>query len=464
MSNVSDIIQYAIIDLKMLLIILIILSIISSILIYVLTSTFNLELQFMFSNLIIDISAGLALISLLILILRERIRKSEAKKYVSLFIGILLWFSGEIVYTYYQTVLKIDLPYPSYADILWLLGYIFIGYYLYSAFYFWNENKKFSENSVFIIIFFTTILIHLLVYSSIIIYSTDIYLILVNILYHIADGAILIPALILLWNLRSQQTLFIHTTLISLSIILNAFADVGYILSFNLGQNTAIEYAWIWDIIYNFSYILLAGALFWYNKLLQILNKKIDQNIIANKKQLQYPLSEQDKYKTIENNNNNNTSYLYIDKEKIKDTINTLINKSKTEISLLIYVQNKYNYDLIKNFNLLLTDSNNNINNYLKIRVLFDNSINLKLLLSTNYTDLLNTKYRRIVKPLRSDMIVFIIDKEHLIFIDLKQHVDFDQLLVTYSTNNNIISQFYNLFDNLWCLSELKEQHSNYNK
>lgn len=463
MSKVSDIIQYAIIDLKILLIILIILSIISSILIYVLTSTFNLELQFIFSNWIIDISAGLALISLLILILRERIRKSEAKKYVSLFIGILLWFSGEIVYTYYQTVLKIDIPYPSYADILWLLGYIFVGYYLYSAIYFWNKNKKFSENSVFIIIFFTTILIHLLVYSSIIIYSTDIYLILVDILYHIADGAILIPALILLWNLRSQQTLFIHRTLISLFVILNTFADVGYILSFNLGQNIAIEYAWIWDIVYNFSYILLAGALFWYDEVLQILNKKIEQSIIANKKQLQYPLSEQDKSKTIENNNNNNTSYLYIDKEKIKDTVNTLINKSKTEISLLIYVQNKYNYDLIKNLNLLLTDSNTNINNYLKIRILFDNSINLKLL-STNSTDLLNTEYRRIVKPLRSDMLVFIIDKQHLILIDLKQHMDFNQLLATYSTNNNIIFQFYNLFDNLWCLSELKEQHSNYNK
>jgi len=59
--------------------------------VYLLTSsTFNFELQFVFSNWIIDISAGLALVSSVMLILRERIRKSEAKKYVSLFIGILL--------------------------------------------------------------------------------------------------------------------------------------------------------------------------------------------------------------------------------------------------------------------------------------------------------------------------------------------------------------------------------------
>ena len=91
MSKLSDFLHCTIIHLKFLLIILITLSIISSIMVYLLTSsTFNFELQFVFSNWIIDISAGLALVSSVMLILRERIRKSEAKKYVSLFIGILL--------------------------------------------------------------------------------------------------------------------------------------------------------------------------------------------------------------------------------------------------------------------------------------------------------------------------------------------------------------------------------------
>ena len=412
----------------------------------------------MFSNWVIDISAGLALVSSFILILRERIRKSEGKKYVSLFIGLLLWFSAEIVYTYYQTVLRIDIPYPSYADILWLLGYIFVGYHLYSAFYFWNKNKKFSENSVFIITIFTALLVHLLVQSSIITYSTDIYLILVDILYHVADGAILIPALVLLWNLRSEQGLFIHRTLISLFVILNTFADVGYIFSFNLGQTIAIEYAWIWDIVYNFSNILLAGALFWYDKLLQIVNKKIEQSIIANKKQFQYLSEKQDKSKIIDSNNNN-TSYLYIDKEKIKDTINTWIGKARTEISLLIFIQNKNNYNLIKNLNLLLTDFITNNNNS-KIRILFDKPFNLKLLLSTNSTNMENIQYRKIVKSLRSDMIVLIIDNQHLIFIDLKQHMDPNRLLASYSTmiimiiiivvifNFIVCSRIYGLYQN----------------
>jgi hypothetical protein len=467
LSKISDIIHCTIIDLKILLIILIVLSIISSILVYVLTSSaFSLELQFVFSNWVIDISAGLALLSAFIVILREKSRKNEMKKYVSLFVGILFWFSAEIVYTYYQTVFKIDIPYPSYADILWLLGYIFVGYHLYSAFYFWNKNKKFSESSVFIITIFTALLIHLLAQSSIATYSNNTFLILVDILYHTADGAILIPALILLWNLRSEQILFIHRALISLAIVLNTFANVGYIFSFNLGQNIALEYAWVWDIVYNFSYILLAGALFWYDKILQILNKKIEQSIIANKKQLVYLEEKQDKSKIIENNSNSNSnSYLNFDKEEIKDIVNTWIDKAKTEISLVIYVQNEYNYNLIKNLNLLLTDSNININNNLKIRILFDTSSNLKLLLSKNFTtSLLNIEYRKIVKPLGFDILAFIIDNQQLISIDLKQCVNINQSLAIYLTNNNSILRFCNLFDNLWALSELKEQDSKYNK
>jgi hypothetical protein len=465
LNILSDILKCAIIDLKLLLIILIILSIISSILIYLLTSsTFNHELQFVFSNWIIDISAGLALVSSFMLILRERIRKSEAKKYVSLFIGILLWFSAEIIYTYYQTILKIDLPYPSYADILWLLGYIFVGYHLYSAFHFWNKNKRFSENSVFIITIFTALLIHLLVQSSIITYSTNIELIFVDILYHILDGIILIPSIVLLCNLHSEHALFTHRTLISLFVILNTFANIGYIFSFNLGRNIAIEYAWIWDIVYNFSYILLAGALFWYDKLLEILNKNIEQSIIAHKNQFQGLLEKHDKSKIIENNN---TTYLYIDKEKIKDTVNTLISNAKSEILLLIYIQNKYNHNTIKNLNLLFTNSNTNKNNNnnLKIRILFDISYNLKLLLSTRSTDLLNIQYRKIAKSLRSDMIFVIIEHQHLIFIDLKQqYTELNQLLAIYSTNNNSILQFNRMFENLWALSELKEQSDKYNE
>ena len=74
-----------------------------------------------------------------------------------------------------------DIPYPSYADSLWLLGYVFMAHHLYSSFYYWNKKNKFSESSVFIITIFSALLILFLVQSSVITYSNDIYSILVAI-------------------------------------------------------------------------------------------------------------------------------------------------------------------------------------------------------------------------------------------------------------------------------------------
>ena len=455
LDKISDIIQFAYNDLKLLLIILIIFTIISSVLIYLLTSKFSFELQFVYSNWIIDVSAGLSLLSAFILLIRERIRKSIGKKYISLFIGILFWFSAEIIYTYYQTILKIEIPYPSYADILWFLGYIFIGYHLYSAFYFWNQNKKLGENLFFITTIFTALLVNLLVQTSVLSYSNNIYLISVDILYHILDGAILIPSFILLWNLRFDHPLFIHRSLISLFIILNTFANIGYIFSFNLGQNIAIEFAWVWDIVYNFSNILLAVALFWYDKLSSIINKKIEQNMIINKEQFQCLIEKQYKHEILENNPNTSN-----DKEKIKNSMHKLVENSKFEILLLILTQNHHYSNVIKASKLEL--NNLNIDKNVKIRILYNSAHIINLLVSKD-SNLSNIIYRKISNSLVGcDIIAILIDHQNLIIIDLKNYIELDEFFAIYSTNNNDnIAQFYNLFESLWILSELKEQAAN---
>ena len=451
MSKLLDMIRLSNKELKLLLGLLILSSILSSIPFYLLSSASNLELLFMYGNLITIITAGLAVVFSLILILIERKHKSELKKLVSLSLGIFLWFSGEIIYSYYQSVLRIDIPYPSYADIFYLLGYIFVGYYLYSSFYYWNKKNKLSEGSVFIITIFSALLIHFLVQTSIVNYSNNVSATLVDIVYHISDGIILIPAFVILWDLRYKKIFYIHRSLISLSIILNIFANVGYFSTFNAGIDIFLEYAWIWNLLYCLAYILLAGALFWYNKLIQILNKKIGQSIILNKKKLKFLWEKQNIDETIENN-----SYSYLDKENIKDSINTLIFNAKTEISVLICIQNKYNYDfIITILKSLLT--NVEIINNLRTQILFDNKFNFKLLLPKEPPDS-DIQYVNIGKIIDSDMIVFIIDRQHMIFIHLKQDINVNSFLATYSTNSNTIHHFSYFFANLISLSELREQ------
>jgi diguanylate cyclase len=44
--------------------------------------------------------------------------------YLGLFLGMLLWFLGDTAWTIYAIALQIEIPYPSFADILYLAGYV----------------------------------------------------------------------------------------------------------------------------------------------------------------------------------------------------------------------------------------------------------------------------------------------------------------------------------------------------
>ncbi len=44
--------------------------------------------------------------------------------YLGLFLGMFLWFLGDSAWAIYETVLQVEVPYPSFADVLYLGGYI----------------------------------------------------------------------------------------------------------------------------------------------------------------------------------------------------------------------------------------------------------------------------------------------------------------------------------------------------
>ncbi len=74
-----------------------------------------------------DCAAVVALSASITIVFRQRIIKHilSANNKASLFImiGLSLWTSAEITFTYYQLVLNVKNPFPTPADALWLLGY-----------------------------------------------------------------------------------------------------------------------------------------------------------------------------------------------------------------------------------------------------------------------------------------------------------------------------------------------------
>ena len=91
----------------------------------------------------------------------------------------------------------------------------------------------------------------------------DFIAIIVTILYPILDFILIVPSSIILVTLRKDYEHNIPWFLSSLSLLINSIADDGYVNDFVTGNS---ENLWFWELFYITDFIIISGALFWYNK------------------------------------------------------------------------------------------------------------------------------------------------------------------------------------------------------
>jgi hypothetical protein len=84
----------------------------------------------------------------------------------------------------------------------------------------------------------------------------------ITVLYPILDLSLIIPSVIILVNLYHDYQHSIPWVLSSLSLLINAIADTGYVDNFIRGSSTI----WKWDLFYITDFILMAAALYWFNR------------------------------------------------------------------------------------------------------------------------------------------------------------------------------------------------------
>jgi hypothetical protein len=68
---------------------------------------------------------------------------------------------------------------------------------------------------------------------------------------------------IVLLRLRKNYQHSIPWFLSSMSLLINAIADDGYLIDFVNGNSQHLIF---WDLFYVMDFIIMAGALFWYNR------------------------------------------------------------------------------------------------------------------------------------------------------------------------------------------------------
>ena len=180
-------------------------------------------------------------------------------------LGIISWFFADftLLYDYYALGIK-EQRLVTTTDILWFAGYGFLALHLFiivRSLHIKIKSKVVIVVSIITVFFINYNLVNLLSYDFLI--EDDFIAIIVTLLYPILDFILIIPSSIILITLRKDYEHNIPWFLSSLSLLVNAIADDGYVNDFITGNS---ENLWFWELFYITDFIIMSGALFWYNK------------------------------------------------------------------------------------------------------------------------------------------------------------------------------------------------------
>ena len=177
-------------------------------------------------------------------------------------LGIISWFSAELTLMYYYYILHIEEQrLVSPADGFWLAGYVFLAFHLFTVLCSLRSTIKLRIvvlASIAAVIFVTFNVLNLMPSEFLIDINFTAFI--VTIAYPILDLALIIPSAVILVSLRKDYEHSIPWFLSSLSLLVNAVADDGYVYDF---VNGGLQNLWIWDLFYVTDFIIMSGALFW---------------------------------------------------------------------------------------------------------------------------------------------------------------------------------------------------------
>lgn len=179
-------------------------------------------------------------------------------------LGIISWFAADLTLAYYFFALGIEEQIRvSAIDVLWFIGYLFLAAHLFTVLRFIRSRIKLMTiiiTSILSLLFITYIALNIFP-SSRSLAEGDFTAFVVTITYPILDLMLFVPSMIILISLRKDDVQSIPWIMLSLSLLVNAVADEGYLNDFVNGRLHNLLY---WNIFYVTDFIIMAGALLWY--------------------------------------------------------------------------------------------------------------------------------------------------------------------------------------------------------
>jgi hypothetical protein len=213
----------------------------------------------------LNMTAATASILCVIVIYRYGTHGLHGKSYLFLALGIISWFSADItlLYNYYALGIE-EQRLVTITDVLWFAGYGFLSLHLFiviRSLHIKIKSKVVIVISIITVLFISYNLVNLFSYNF---HTDDDFIaIIVTILYPILDFMLIIPSSLILVTLHKDYEHNIPWYLYSLSLLVNSIADDGYVKDFVTDNS---ENLWFWKLFYITDFIIIAGALLWYNK------------------------------------------------------------------------------------------------------------------------------------------------------------------------------------------------------
>lgn len=218
--------------------------------------------QMLLSDVIEPFTAAIAAGLSLVIVYRQKTDGLIGRAFAALSIGLVLFMTAEIVWSYYEIGLKIENPFPSIADALWIAGYGPLIYFVFKMFRFYGASR--TKAHIAIVLAATLAFISYLVidisqdinFNS----QTDIMSFLVSIAYPIFDAVLIIPSSLILLNPAKGELTSIPW--IFLAVIIMTMGDT--IFAYISDNAQAESLTWTAHLFYITAYLIITLGLYWH--------------------------------------------------------------------------------------------------------------------------------------------------------------------------------------------------------
>ena len=387
------------------------------------------------------------------LLFYTKLERSEIHKFSSLLLGIFCFLIGETLYFYQQYFLQISIPYPSVAEVPYLLGSLFFSYFLFLCLFSLINRKGFNPLPIILgssVSIFPIFLILSSAYDLEINKSTELEFI-VNALYYTFDALMMVPALVILLNLKKNDPFTFHWIFISVALILLVIGDVGYTYFSIISESLIEEFEWLWSIVYALGYLFLGIGIYWFDRIKNTLqDKKI--NLFLEKDEMDR-LKNSSKNELIGDTRSEYSEHI-IGYESFVDKLEDFLERSK-QIKILFY--DKY-WLSDEKVSVILDEIQQRANvTQIQVNILLPISqISFKSFVS--YTDNRNILISFFDRTFSSDSLVFIFEEKYVAILDKipsSEFVDNNTVFYGLITNKDtIVWSHIATFEKIWLLEK----------